>query len=56
MAAYIFCPGVLSATPFTYSMRNDDSDVVVFCFSEPEDAEAFAERLGGKRLPTASRR
>jgi hypothetical protein len=52
----IFCAaGVLSATPFTYSTRHDDSDVVVFCFSEPEDAEAFAERFGGKRLLTVRR-
>jgi hypothetical protein len=35
----IFCAaGVLSATPLTYSLRNDDSDLVVF--SKPEDAEA----------------
>jgi hypothetical protein len=45
----IFCAaGVLSATPFTYPMRHDDSDVVVFCFSEPADAEAFAKRFGGE--------
>jgi hypothetical protein len=44
----IFCAAdVLSVAPFTYSMRHDDGDVVVFCFSEPEDAEAFAERFTG---------
>jgi hypothetical protein len=46
--------GVLSATPLTYFMRRDHSDVAVFCFSKPEDAEAFAKRFGGERLPVTA--
>jgi hypothetical protein len=51
----IFSAGVLLATPLTYSLRCDASDLVVFRFSKPEDAEAFAKRFGGERLPTGSR-
>jgi hypothetical protein len=40
----------LSAAQLTYSLCRDDSDFVVF-FAKPEDAEAFAKRFDGERLP-----
>jgi hypothetical protein len=41
----IFCAaGALSATLLTHSVRRNDSNLVIFSFSKPEDADAFAER------------
>jgi hypothetical protein len=52
----IFCAaGVLSATPLTYSCAAMTASS--WCvFAKSEDAEAFAERFGGERLATDSRR
>lgn len=44
--------GTLSVAPLRYLERRADSAVfVVFCFKRPDDAQVFAERSGGERLP-----
>jgi hypothetical protein len=42
----------LSAAPLTYSLRRDE---IAVCFAKPEDAQTFAERVGGERLPVIRR-
>jgi hypothetical protein len=41
----------LSAAPRPYSLHRAGGDLVVFCFANPRDAQAFAERFGGQQLP-----
>jgi hypothetical protein len=45
----------LSAAPRPYAVHNDCGDLVVFCFTKPEDAQAFCERFDGERLPETRR-
>jgi len=45
----------LSAGPRPYAVHHDGGDLVVFCFANPEDAQAFCDRFGGERLPGVAR-
>jgi hypothetical protein len=44
----------LSAAPRPYAVHHSAGDLVVFCFAKPEDAQAFAGRFGGQRLPAGT--
>jgi hypothetical protein len=39
---------ISSATKLTNTLRQGYTNFVVFCFTKPEDAQAFAERFGGE--------
>ena len=45
----------LSAAPRPYAVHREGGDLVVFCFTKAEDAQAFCDRFGGERLPEARR-
>jgi hypothetical protein len=43
----------LGGAPRPYRRERDGREVVVFCFTTAEAAQAFAERFGGEILPVA---
>jgi hypothetical protein len=44
----------LSAGPRPYFVRNGGDDLVVFCFTKLEDADAFCQHFEGERLPAGT--
>jgi hypothetical protein len=50
----LFCEG-LSLCPRTHSFRQNDHDMVVFCFANRAHAEQFRECFGGEFLDPTTR-
>jgi len=46
----------MSLCPRGHSIRRDDTDYVVLCFSERTDAERFMKRFGGEFIEPRDRR
>lgn len=50
----LFCDG-LSLCPRTHSFRQNDSDMLVFCFADRAHAEQFRECFGGEFIEPKDR-